>query len=318
LERLFAGLQSLFPWSSVQEATFECAPQTVTEEGLAVLKRSGITRLSLGVQQLDDDVLTKNGRVHAVRDVERAYAAVQQVGFPVVNLDLMVGMLGETEESFFRSLDRIIDWEPDSVTVYQLEIPLNTPLYKELSEAGSPVLPPSWPVKRDRLGAAFSRLEQAGYTVRSGYSAVRDPQAHEFIYQVAQYGGADLLGIGVSSFSYLSGLHYQNATSMDAYGSLLDSGELPIGRAHSLTAEERLVREFILQLKLGAVEFDRFRKQFQIDPGEKFKESLDRFARRGWLKLDDSGVRLTRAGLLRVDHLLPSFYLPQHRGIRYS
>jgi oxygen-independent coproporphyrinogen-3 oxidase len=100
-------LQAIFPWENVEEVTFECAPASVTTSKLRALRESGVTRLSVGVQQLSDHVLAANGRVHRERDVEQAFAVARQVGFDVVNLDLMVGLVGETDETFDRSLERV-------------------------------------------------------------------------------------------------------------------------------------------------------------------------------------------------------------------
>jgi oxygen-independent coproporphyrinogen-3 oxidase len=311
LSRLFDGLQATAPWDSVREATFECAPRSVTQSKLQLLRDAGITRLSLGVQQLDDDVLRESGRVHLVRDVERAYELVRATGFDVVNIDLIVGLVGESEASFERSLEQVIGLAPDSVTIYQLEIPRNTPLYRSLRDDDEPPAVASWEVKRQRLAAGFARLEEEGYTVRSAYAAVREPDCR-FVYQEDQYRGADLLGIGVSSFSYIAGIHQQNRTSMTAYTNSLAAGELPLGRAYVLSDDERLVREFVLQLKLGAVELGPLRERFDVDPVERFRDPLTRAEERGWLTIGDDRIAMTRAGLLRVDRLLPDFYLPEH------
>lgn len=318
ITRLIGELQTAFPWSDVCEATFECAPQSVTEEGVVALRAAGITRLSLGIQQLDDDVLKKNGRVHLVADVERAYPIIRQARFDVVNIDLMVGMLGESEQTFFQSLERVIDMQPESLTIYQLEIPHNTPLYRDLRDGSLAEPPPSWDVKRARVQTAFERLEQAGYSVRSAYAAVRNPQRHRFVYQDAQYHGADLLGLGVASFSYLGGVHAQNKASLRSYLEAVSDGALPLGRAHALSEDERLIREFVLQLKLGRARADYFLTKFGVDIRQRFIEPLTRMTQSGWLTIDDHGVSMTRRGLIRIDRLIPEFYPPRHQDVRYS
>ncbi len=318
LGRLFDGLQLTAAWDAVEEATFECAPRSVTEAKLRTLRAAGITRLSLGVQQLDDDVLRNNGRAHGVIDVLRAYERIQRVGFDLVNLDLIVGLIGETEESFLDSLDRIVGLAPDSVTIYQLEIPLNTPLYRAIREGSLESAPADWATKRSRLARAFAALEQAGYSVASAYCAVRDPDKHRFLYQDAQYHGADLLGIGVSSFSYLDGFHQQNRTRLSAYVDSLSAGRLPLGRAYALDSRARLVREFVLQLKLGRVDVSSLRCKYGVDPVDGFSSPLRKFRSAGWLEIEPDSISLTRAGLLRVDRLIPEFYLAEHRVGRYS
>ena len=318
LRSLARALQRSGSWAEAREITFECAPKSVTADKARALRDLGVTRLSLGVQQLDDAVLAANGRVHLTADVERAYECIRLGGFDIVNLDLMVGLVGETDESFFASLERVIVLRPESVTIYQLEIPLNTPLYR-LLRAAAPAQPPaSWDVKHARLGAAMARLEAAGYTIRSAYSAVLDPARHPFVYQDAQYRGADLVGIGASAFSHLGGVNQQNLASLAAY---LDAGARdapPFWRAYALSARERLVRELILQLKLGGVERRYFREKFKADVLESFAEPLDEARRRGWLTIGDEAVTLTREGLVRVDRWLPAFYLPEHQNVRYS
>lgn len=318
IRSLMEGAQKLFSWHSVEEVTFECAPRSVTESKLRVLREAGVTRLSLGVQTFDDEVLRLNGRVHMQSDVDRAYEQIRRVSFDIVNLDLIVGLPGESDASLERDLNRVITMAPESVTLYQLEIPHNTPLLQAVRRGEPPAPLPSWPAKRARLACAFARLEAAGYTVRSAYAAVRDPVRHRFVYQDAQYHGADLLGIGLSSFSYLAGIHFQNKTDYAEYIASVGKGERPLLRAHRLDADERLVRGFVLQLKLGWVDSVYFAEKFGADVLERFKEPLRRCAEQGWLTMDSSGVRLTRDGLVRIDRLLPAFYQARHRDVRYS
>ena len=161
IERLLGEMQNIFSWDHVQEATFECAPLTVTPDRLKVLRDAGITRVSMGVQQLDDEVLTKNGRVHLVDDVERAYDEIRRCDFDIVNLDLMIGLVGETDASFHSSLDRVIRMQAQSVTLYQLEVPMNTPLYRDMQNDNVESPLAGWGERRERLKAGFARLEQS-------------------------------------------------------------------------------------------------------------------------------------------------------------
>jgi len=318
LGMLLAELQRLFPWSETREVSFECAPKSVTGSRCRMLRDAGVTRISLGVQQLDDDVLRRNGRVHLAADAERAFETLSRFDFGTINVDLIAGLVGESDDTFQRSLERVIGWGPQSVTVYQLEIPLNTPLYRAIRAGQVGAELPDWEVKRRRTAWAFSRLEQAGYAVRSGYTAVRDPERHPFVYQDEQYRGADLIGLGVSSFSYLSGVHQQNVAAFDAYLRLVEQGSLPLWRGHALDADERLRREVVLQLKLGGFRAGELRDKFGIDPLQVLGAPLRELAEQGWIEMHADGVRVTRAGLLRIDRLLPALYRAEHRSVRYS
>ncbi|HSC26432.1 MAG TPA: coproporphyrinogen-III oxidase family protein [Vicinamibacterales bacterium] len=318
LRTLLDALQRARPWTSAREVTFECAPKSVTLDKLRFLRDAGVTRLSLGAQQLDDRVLEANGRVHLVADVERAWDHIRQVGFPVVNIDLIVGLVQETDESFFRSLDRIIEISPESVTIYQLEIPLNTRLYGLMHDGRLSEPVAGWDTKHARLARALEALETAGYQVRSAYSAVRGPDYPPFLYQDEQYQGADVLGIGVSAFSHVGGVNLQNLATLDSYFDARRQGRLPLWRGYAMTDEERLVREFVLQLKLGGAGRRFFQRKFGVDPAAYFAEPLAEGVRRGWFQCDPDRVTVTRDGLVRIDRLLPAFYRPEHQAIRYS
>jgi oxygen-independent coproporphyrinogen-3 oxidase len=318
IERLTSTIRTSFEYKDAIEVTFECAPQTATIDRLAALRKAGVTRISMGVQQLDDDVLRASGRVHLVHDVEQAWPQIRTAGFDVVNLDLIVGLANETDDRFFASLERVIDLGPESVTIYQLEIPLNTPLYKALRDGQTDIELADWPTKRERLSRAFDRLEEAGYAIRSAYSAVRDPERHRFVYQDEQYRGADLLGIGASSFSFLGGVHHQNQASLRRYLEAVERGQLPIARAHVLDDAERAVRSFVLQLKLGSVDLAALRDDLGFDARATFGAELDELARSGWITHDQNRIAVTRAGLPFVDRMIPRFYLEQHKNVRYS
>ena len=84
------------------------------------------------------------------------------------------------------------------------------------------------------------------------------------------------------------------------------------------TDDEKLIREFVLQLKLGRLDTGYFREKFRVDVMDRFREPLRKHAGDGWLETSNGTITLTREGLLRVDSLLPEFFLPRHRDARYA
>ncbi|MFT5095198.1 MAG: oxygen-independent coproporphyrinogen-3 oxidase, partial [Porticoccaceae bacterium] len=107
-------------WETAEEVTFECEPGTLSLEKVKTMKEIGITRVSLGVENFDDAILEENGRAHLSPEIETAYGWLRQVGFPQVNIDLIAGMIGETDENWHRCIDKAIEMEPDNITVYQM------------------------------------------------------------------------------------------------------------------------------------------------------------------------------------------------------
>lgn len=314
LSKLVGELQAILPWNEAQEIAFECEPGTITETKLKAIRDFGVTRLSLGVENFNDEILKANGRAHASKEIGRSYEWCRNLGFPQINIDLIAGMMGETDDNWKDCVARTIEMQPESVTIYQMEVPYNTTIFKEMKVYGTSVAPvASWKTKRDWVGYAFAELEKAGYTVGSAYTAVKDPAKTKFLYRDLLWAGADMLGMGVASFSHVQGTHFQNEHEFESYREKLLQGKLPIYRALTPKDDERMTREFILQLKLGRVSREYFARKFGIDPLQRFALPLEKLSSEGLLTVTDEGVQLYRHGLLQVDSLLPEFFQPEHR-----
>ncbi|BCX47227.1 coproporphyrinogen III oxidase [Haloferula helveola] len=313
LTALTDRMKALLPWDEAEEVAFECEPGTLNPGKLTAIKDIGVTRLSLGIENFDDRILEINGRAHRTKEIWRAYERAKEEKFDQINIDLIAGMVEETEENWQRNIEKTLELRPDSVTIYQMEVPYNTGIYKEMKASGSLIAPiADWETKRRWVKEAFAALEEAGYTIGSGYTAVLNPDRTKFIYRDALWSGADLLGLGVASISHAKGVHYQNLTEIDEYDAALDAGRLPLKRALQTTSEEMLIRQFILQMKLGRVAAEPLRDKFGVDILEKFAPQLANLREEGWLTVEGDEIVLNRDGLLCVDNLLHDFFLPQH------
>ncbi len=317
LRRLVGRLRDLLPWDAAEEITFECEPGTLTRAKLETIRELGITRLSLGVENFDDRILAENGRAHVSKEIYRVLPWIGELGFDQLNVDLIAGMIGETWETWRESVRRTIETDPDSVTIYQLELPYNTVYSKRVLSGGElPVA--DWKTKREWQQFAFEQLEGAGYRVSSAYTMVKRERPGRFVYRDSVWRGSDLLGLGVSSFGHLSGVHYQNQPGWQQYLERVEAGEPPLLRAFEPSDRERLTREMILQLKLGAIRPDYFKRKFGADIVAEFEGPFRKLETGGMLALDAEEIRLTRQGLLRVDTLLPEFYAPEYQNARYT
>ncbi|HTT62849.1 MAG TPA: coproporphyrinogen-III oxidase family protein [Bryobacteraceae bacterium] len=314
LASLVERMKRLLPWDEAEEIAFECEPGTLTEGKLRGIRDLGVTRLSLGVENFDDEILKINGRAHTSKEIGPAYRFARSIGFPQINIDLIAGMVGETAGNWRECVRKTIELDPDSVTIYQMEVPYNTTIFKEMKIMGQSVAPvASWKTKREWVRYAFSELENAGYTVRSAYTAVKNPATTRFVYTDLLWSGADMLGLGVASFSHVQGTHFQNVHEFETYCGRLAQRTLPIYRALTLTTEQRMIRELILQMKLGKVRERHFADKFGVHIWERFAGPLSLLRDHGFLTAEADGLRLTRDGLLQVDRLLSEFFLPEHR-----
>ena len=321
LKGLVDRLSAVRSWSTASEITFECEPGTLTEPKLAAIREMGVTRLSLGVEHFDDQVLELNGRAHRSAEIFRAYDYARSINFPQINIDLIAGMLGETETKWQNAVQKTLELSPDSVTIYQMELPFNTTISSDLLKGTGQFdqTVASWAAKRRWVDDAFTLLEKAGYTVGSAYTAVKDPTRTTFVYRDRLWQGADLAGLGVASFGHINGVHMQNLDSWQPYAEAIQNGQIPLNRAYQPTNEERMIRELVLQLKLGSIRPSYFQNKYQVDVRSRFAPPFESLRQDGYLdELSTDNVRLSRDGLLRVDSLLPRFFLPAHTDIRYT
>ena len=319
LETLVERMDACSSWRTADEITFECEPGTLSDQKLAAIRGAGVTRLSLGVENFDDAILEANGRAHRSAEIGKAYESARALAFPQINIDLIAGMLGETDANWRVCVRKTIDMAPDSVTIYQMELPHNTTISKNLLAGGAGVSGSvaNWATKRRWVQEAFEALEKAGYIVASAYTAVKDAST-KFVYRDRLWQGADMVGLGVASFGYVNGVHMQNLDAYEDYCGRIEAGSLPLSRALRPTGEERLIREFVLQLKLGTVRPSYFEAKYGTDVLATFHDQLERLARERLLTTGRDCITLTREGLLCVDSLLPRFFKPEHQTIRYT
>ncbi len=294
LQGLVKRLTAVTSWNHAEEITFECEPGTLTEH---------------------------NGRAHRSPEIETAYRFARSLEFPQINIDLIAGMLGETDENWQRNIEKTVALEPDSITIYQMELPYNTTISKDLLQKTGQMTGSlaGWDTKRRWVEGAFAALERAGYHIGSAYTAVKDPRKTTFIYRDRLWQGADMAGLGVASFGHVNGVHIQNKDTWESYSEAVDRGELPLARAYRPTADERMRRELILQLKLGRLRPAYFADKYQVDIVREFAAPFASLRAEGYLtQADPDAVALSRDGLLRVDSLLPRFFRPEHTNIRYT
>lgn len=305
-------------WDNAREVTFECEPGTLSLEKVQTLKDIGVTRVSLGVENFNDAILEENGRAHLSPEIFRAYDWIQQVGFPQVNVDLIAGMIGETDENWAKCIAKVQELAPNNITIYQMELPFNTLISKEMKEQGiaSPVA--NWSTKRRWVSEAIDTLLAAGYHVSSGNELVKNPETDRFLYRDNLFRGSDILASGVSSFGHFQGVHYQNRDQLEDYFEAVERGELPINRALRPTSHQLLIRELVLRMKEGEVAADELRAKYGVDPLEEFAEPLANQSAKGYLTVSGDDIRLTRKGLLQVDSLLTEYFEPAHRAVRYT
>jgi oxygen-independent coproporphyrinogen III oxidase len=318
LTSLVDRLRANINWDQAEEVTFECEPGTLSEPKVKTLRELGVTRISLGVENFSDAVLEENGRAHLSGEIAKAWQWILDAKFPNTNIDLIAGMVGETWDNWRDTIRKTIEYSPDSVTIYQMELPFNTVYSKDIlgNHKETPVA--DWPTKRAWVDYAFEELCAAGYSVSSAYTLVKDKSKVNFSYRDNLWRGSDLLATGVASFGHVSGVHYQNLAEWPQYVGALERGELPLWRGMKPSSHQLLVREMILQLKTSRLDAGYFRRKFGVEILNEWRDVWHEYEAEELLAIDGDRIELTRTGLLQADALLPAFFEAEHRGVRYT
>ncbi|MGY8767335.1 MAG: coproporphyrinogen-III oxidase family protein [Pirellulales bacterium] len=319
LKRLEDRLRKSISWDQAEEVTFECEPGTMSESKVKALREMGVTRLSLGIESFNDKILEENGRAHLTKEVYKAWEWIEAANFPNVNIDLIAGMVGETDVTWQENIEKLLQFMPESVTIYQMELPFNTVYSQDIlgNKIETPVA--DWETKRRWVREAFDRLATEGYSPSSGYTMVKDSHKINFSYRDNLFGGADLLATGVASFGHISGVHYQNKTEWADYtGDLLEKKQLPLNRAFVPSQEQLLIRETILLLKRGYLEVEYFQNKFGVNILDRWSSIWKKHTDDGFLIINGDRIELTPAGFMCVDGLLPPFFEEQFQGVRYT
>lgn len=300
----------------------EASPATATADRLAVLAERGTTRLSIGVQSFVDEEARAAVRPQRRADVEAALGRIRDTGVPVLNIDLIYGIDGQTEATWRRSLDAALAWHPEEVYLYPLYVRPLTGLGRHAgTEADTEA---AWDEQRLRLyRLGRDHLLAHGYEQvsmrmfrRTGAQdqARRGPDDH-----ACQTDG--MIGLGCGARSYTSGLHYsfdyavdmrRIRTIIDDYTETADFTRAEVGRRID-DGEAR--RRHLLQSLLQAqgMEVAGYRDRFGSAPAEDFPGELAAFAARGWLEESGGLLRLTPEGLAYSDALGPELFSPAVR-----
>ncbi|MET9852308.1 STM4012 family radical SAM protein [Streptomyces sp. NPDC006450] len=296
----------------------EASPATATADRLAVLADRGTTRLSLGVQSFVPDEARSAVRPQKRAEVEAALSVIRDAAIPVLNIDLIYGIDGQTEDSWRYSLDAALAWRPEELYLYPLYVRPLTGLGRRPADASSA----GWDQQRLRLyRAGRDHLLAAGYEQVSMRMFRRTGAPGEGAEQDVEPGACQtdgMIGLGCGARSYTAELHYSfdYAVDMRQIRTIVDDyvrrPEEDFARAEHgrwIGAEEAR-RRHLLQSLLQArgMPVSEYRERFGTGPWEDFPVELGAFAERGWLVDDAELLRLTPEGLAHSDAAGPVLF----------
>jgi oxygen-independent coproporphyrinogen-3 oxidase len=288
------------------EWTIECNPATVSREKAAFWRASGVNRISLGVQSLDEVLLDRLGRIHSREAVFASFDLLRQAGFDNINLDLMFAIPGQTLAEWRRTLAEALALQSEHLACYEVIYEEDTPLFLQLA-AGR--------IDQDEdLACAMydELLEQAAarglhqYEIanfaRHTTGAPGDLPDRACRHNVNYWRGGPFHGLGPSASGYTGGIRTRNAANTRRYCDRLEQGQRPVDDRDVLSPIARAgeIAAFGLRMNRGW-RFDAFTAVTGFDLRDSWAEAMETAASQGWGARDDSGFRLTGEGLRFAD-----------------
>jgi len=290
LSSILAMIDGSFGLSERPEVTVEAHPDTVTTAGLDRLVQAGFTRVSFGVQSVDDQELVHIGRRTKGQPGGLAVKAARAAGFADVSVDLIYGLPGQNRESWNATLEEVLAWRPDHVSCYALTIEDHSHLQVEVKRGD--VATPDPALQNELEDEAARRLVAAGFSRYeiSNYSRPGRACRHNLLY----WHGCDYLGLGPSAQSYLAGVRFGNISDLGLYHQALGAGRLPISDVEHLSPEQRRREAVIFGLRLVEGIDRRLIEAGNAD--QVWRRTLDQLTRQGFLEEQAGKIRLTGGG----------------------
>lgn len=314
IEKTMEVIRNCYPIYSDWEASIECNPESASKEALEAYQRSGINRLSFGLQSTQEEELRFLGREHQFSTFLTAYQEARKLGFKNISIDLMNGIPLQTPESYKRTLKNISLLKPEHLSIYNLIIEKGTRFYALAKEGKLPI-----PSEEELLEMDALTKEWTGKMGMSPYEVSN--YAKEGFFSVHNYGywsNVPYLGFGIHASSYFQHKRWKNSNKLPLYLSLpfLDEKSRPsieeqlCEDLQVLTKEEEMEEFFYLGLRrtAGVSEID-FVKRFSIDMHKIFGAVLEKQCREGYLLHDNAHYRFTEVGMNLSNVLLAEFLL---------
>jgi oxygen-independent coproporphyrinogen-3 oxidase len=294
LQRMLDTIRATFA-GELAEVTLEADPETVDAAKAAAWVRSGIHRISFGVQSFSDEELVASGRMHRRADVYRAATVLREAGITNISFDLIAGLPLQTRESWLASLDDLVELAPEHVSVYILEVDEKSRLGSELLKGGqrySAGAVPSEDAMAEFYELGQARLSAAGYHHYeiSNWAKPGFESRHNLKY----WRREPYLGFGAGAHSFSGTQRWANAHDAANYVAAVQDGSLPVEQLETVTVEAALEEELFLGLRqLDGIDVSRIEKDYAVKLASRFAP----LASSGLLEWAGSTVRLTPSRL---------------------
>lgn len=308
IEKILSTVYDNYIVNSDAEITIECNPGTLSYEKLLAYKRSGVNRLSIGLQSAHNNELKELGRIHTFEEFVENYKLAREVGFENINIDLMSGIINQSLESFEDTLKKVVKLNPEHISVYSLIIEEGTALYeqvKKMDEEGINIRP-SEDVDREIYKSTKQILSSFGYERYeiSNYSKA----GYECKHNLGYWTGISYRGFGIGAASYINygneAIRYKNTDNLTEYL----NGNNTKTEIEKLSMDDMISEHMILGFRLGkGISKSDFYTKFEMQLYDRFGDVINKYLANGFLIDKDDRVYLSDKGIDVSNYILSDF-----------
>lgn len=294
--RVIDELKANFNIDSEAEITLESNPATLSMENLKGYRQSGVNRLSMGVQSMNDDILRRLGRIHTSSDVIIDVQNARAAGFDNINLDLMFAVPDSSLDTTISDINAVTSLEPEHISFYSLQLEEGTAFFKEFERGELKEVTDE--IDREIYQAGAKLLRDKGYAqyeisnfAKSGYES-----RHNLKY----WNMAPYLGLGLGASSFVDNKRITNVSSLEEYFELTSKGTSPTTEVHENSERDSVAEAVFTGLrKIEGIKYEDVLGSYE-DFWEYYSEAFEEaneYAREGKLVIDEEGMRLTDEGI---------------------
>lgn len=278
---ILEAARRLLPLAASPRLCFEANPEDVTPASALSWRSLGVEFLSLGIQSFDDAALRFLGRRHDSASARRAVGTVRDAGIPLVSIDLIYGLPGQTLEAWRSTLEAAVALAPDHLSCYQLTFHEGTPFGFRLERGQMAELPEEGQAEMFELTHRF--LADAGYPGYEVSNFARSP-AQRSPHNPKYWDHTPYLGLGPSAHSFDGARRWWNERKLGPWEAKVSAGERPLGGSETLTLEDLALETLMLGLRTAeGVDLGRFQARFGFDLRERNEPLVERLVAEGLL-----------------------------------
>ena len=289
-------IKSKFNIENDVEITIEVNPGTVTKEKLEEYKKSGINRLSIGLQSTNNEVLKLIGRIHTYEEFENTYNLAKEVGFTNINVDLMLALPNQSMDILMESVSKVISLNPNHISLYSLILEEGTELEK-MVEDGKCVLCDE-ELERKMYHETKNLLEKNGYFHYEISNFAH--KGFESKHNLACWNQNEYLGFGLAAHSYYDKKRFSNIDDLELYIKNIENGQFNKNVViHEIQDKPSMMREFMMigLRKIDGVSISDFERKFRINPLFYFRFEISKLTDDDLIEVDLDYIKLTKKGL---------------------